>query len=455
MPRTRKQAARQILIAVSVSLGAHVALVLAWMGSSLWGAWPTMPIDVDLVGMRLEDLQELPLGAPAAGDGRSAGSPLPPPAEAATTDQAQRDQQGAAARLAAKRAGRPKPPVTDPDGGAARPRPTSVRSYAPEGSRVTALMRLDRLRDTPYAGLVDALLLHLPDRRDLLEGTDLDLFRDVDALLIATPNPLDYRATLLAIRHHLSDRAVRAALERGARATDRKLAWRTERGRPFAERKAAKGEDPAARDQRLILLAAPHLAIVTPPTYRRLLLGTKGTSPSPPTAGDGGVDGGASASSAAPGANDWATLVGRIDAEDSVLPENAVAMLSLADVFAAHTLRERMNSAPASGAMAIVATLPLPRLVTATLGITPSPFADLDAEFVDEKSAQRWEDEWPGLRHQLLSNPILVLTGFSGIVAHTTLSREAATVHIRVDATTMETVRVLQLLSSQLTAMGR
>ena len=69
---------------------------------------------------------------------------------------------------------------------AAPPKPQSVRSYAPEGSRVTALLRVDRLRDTPYAALVDAMLMRLPDRRDLLEGTDLDLYRDVDALLVAT-----------------------------------------------------------------------------------------------------------------------------------------------------------------------------------------------------------------------------------------------------------------------------
>src|SRR5204862_4648702 len=98
----------------------------------------------------------------------------------------------------------------------ASPRPQSVRSYGPAGSRVTALLRVDRLRDTPYTAAVDALLMRLPDRRDLMQGTDLDLYRDFDALLVATPNPLDPAVTFLAVRHRLSDAALRQELEKGA-----------------------------------------------------------------------------------------------------------------------------------------------------------------------------------------------------------------------------------------------
>ena len=470
MARTRTKAARRFFTAVGVSLGVHAGAVLLWMGSSLWNAWPTGPIDVELTGMRLEDLKDLPLGAPAAGDGRPRASEIPAPIEPATTTEPKDpDKKDEAAEAAKKRVARARPAVTTPDGGAAPPRATSVSSYAPAGSRVTALMRLDRLRDTPYAGLVDALLMHLPDRRDLLEGTGVELFRDVDALLIATPNPLDYTATLLAIRHRLTDGSVRAALERGARATEHKLTWRTERGRPFAERKARQPDAPGARDHRLILLAAPHLAIVTPPGYRRLLLGeAPATTKSnvPPAPPDAGVaagsehappsprDGGASDGGDGAHPDDWATLIGRIDAEDSVMPADASVMLSLTDVFAAHSLREQMATAPQSGPLGILVRLPLPNAVTATLGVTPSPFADIDAEFTDEATARRWEEEWPNLRHQLLSNPLIVLTGFSGLISHTTLGRDGATVHMRVEATEMETIRILQLLSSQLTAMG-
>jgi hypothetical protein len=76
-------------------------------------------------------------------------------------------------------------------------------------------LRLDRLRGTDYAAPVDELLIRLPDRRDFVSGTGLDLFMDFDALLVATPNPLDPSVTFVAVRHHLDDAKVRAALEPG------------------------------------------------------------------------------------------------------------------------------------------------------------------------------------------------------------------------------------------------
>jgi hypothetical protein len=52
---------------------------------------------------------------------------------------------------------------------------------------------------------VDRLLLLLPDRHRLIDGTGLDLYRDFDSLLIATPNPTDDAVTFLAARHHLME----------------------------------------------------------------------------------------------------------------------------------------------------------------------------------------------------------------------------------------------------------
>ena len=273
---------RRIQLAVAASLGFHVLMAALVVGSSLWRGWPAASMDVEITGMRLEDIQDLPLGAPASGTNREAAVIAPPPrAPIVTRVPKVADGPGPAKpKTKPERDHGPTAAESDRDGGAAPPRPTSVRSYAPQGSRVTALLRIDRLRGTVYAPAVDALLLNLPDRRDLLEGTGVDLYRDIDAVLIATPNPLDPRVTFLAARHRLTDGAMRAALERGARATNRKLSWRTERGRPFAERRptgsgateAPSKPDPK-RDYRLILLAAPNLVVVTPPAYRSLILG--------------------------------------------------------------------------------------------------------------------------------------------------------------------------------------
>ena len=287
--------------------------------------------------------------------------------------------------------------------------------------------------------------------------------------------------TLRGLRYPLTDAEMRTALQRGARATGRELLWRTERGRPFAERRSvgAAASSSAGRDVRLILLAAPHLVVVTPPAYRGVILRSRpprraggaaenfdGGAPDG-KAGSGGTGGG-DGNGADPENNDsWAGLLGRIDAEDSVMPNDAVAMLSVVDLFSARGAQSavgvgagrrgsvdgeaRGGEDRASGAT--VFGLPVPRVLTATLGVAPQPFATIDAELEVEADAIRWEREWPGLRQKLLTNPLVVLTGFSGLVARATLERTAAVVRLRIDATELETTRLLQLAASQLSAL--
>jgi hypothetical protein len=455
------KAARRVGLAIGLSVGAHAVALALIVGTSLIGSWPSVPVEVDITSMKVEEPKDLPLGGPAAGD-RRRGSEAPPPASPPPVVA----PQGEGPKKRASRP-KPKPPAPEladhaPDGGAAPPRPQSVRSYAPEGSRVTALLRVDRLRDTPYAALVDAMLMRLPDRRDLLEGTDIDLYRDVDALLVATPNPIDPTVTFLAVRHHLTDSALRAALDKGARATGRKLAWRTERGRPFAERRAsAADQNYLRRDERLILLATPRLAVVAPPAYRTLILqGRPATRPS--GAGGAGDAGGAAGSSGRVDEHaDWAALIRRIDAQDSVMPANAVAMLSVEGLFSPRATGPRPvpgtrgsddDGAPFPATR--VYGLPLPAVVTATLGISPQPFADIDGTFEREGDAAAWEAEWPALRHKLTTNPLVVLTGFSGLLGRIGVSRAGASIHVRIDATEMELVRILQLLATQAFPLG-
>ena len=341
----------RLSLAVALSVGAHAAALAVALGSSLIGAWPAAPVEIEITGTKAEDVTDLPLGSAAAPP-----PPAPPPPAAVA-------EPGPPPPRRREPKPRPAEETATPEESTpvAPPRPQSVRSYGPAGSRVTALLRLDRLRGTPYASSVDALLLRLPDRRDLLEGTSLDLYRDLDALLVATPNPLDPAVTFLAVRHRLTDGALREALERGAHATGRTLKWRTERGRPFAERLPAAGQEGGPgwrrRDERLILLAAPKLAVVTPPAYRSLILrGGAAVRPAragkDDRAGQGGAGAGAaSETSAAVGAGgasgadqaaagpardehaDWAALVRRIDAEDSIMPRDAVVMFSAEDIF--------------------------------------------------------------------------------------------------------------------------
>ena len=93
-------------------------------------------------------------------------------------------------------------------------------------------------------------------------------------------------------------------------------------------------------------------------------------------------------------------------------------------------------------------------MLTATLGITPEPFSNADFTFFEESDAARWEGAWPDLRQKLRSNPLVVLTGFSGLLGRITLEREGPVLHVHIQATEMELVRLLQLLATQLFPLG-
>ena len=424
---------RRWSLGLALSVALHGLLAGGLIGWSwLRGSAPGR-IDIDITGMRLEDLKDLPLGAPPAAAPKRAR----PRVVASAPSSAQRE--GTLATREEHVTPRPGDADGDDEGGG--PGATDLGQLGPEGSRFTMLLRVDRLKGTPYAAPVDALLMHMPDRRDLLEGTGLSFYDDLEALLIATPNPLDYTVTFLAARHHVSDAAMRAAVDRGARATGRVVAWRNEGGRPWGERRARAGvTPPATRDARLIVLPASGLIVVTPPAYRALLLARQPSAPRGESdAGAAAPDGGAPDASAP--SPSWTSLLRRIDAENGLLPANAVAMASAVDLF------KRRANAPL---VFLGVELELPRALAVVLGIQPEPFLEITATFADEAGARRWEATWPGLQRKLRTNPYVVLGGLAPLVARLTSTREGAAVRLRLTASEDETVRLLQLAASAL-----
>jgi hypothetical protein len=433
---------RRWSLGLALSIALHLAAAGGLMGWAFLRDSAPRAVDIDLTGMHLEDLKDLPLGAPAPGE--QAAKPRPRVRAPAVTR-----PEGSLASRAEKdppRAG-DDDATAEEEGGA--PRVTDLRQLGPEGSRFTMLLRVDRLKGTPFAAPVDALLMRMPDRRDLLEGTGLELYDDFDALLVSTPNPLDYTVTFLAARHHLSDAAMRAAVDRGARATGREMAWRTEGKRPWGERRARKtppGSTPlATRDERIIVLPANGLVVVTPPTYRALLLARPRAAAADGGAGaDGGGADAAALDAGAPSPS-WSALLRRIDAEDGLLGPDAVAMVTAVDLF-----RRAVGGHTAVMGVAI----DIPRAVTAVVGKNPEPYLDLTAEFEDEAAARRWEAAWPVLQRKLRTNPYVVLGGLASIVGRVTSTREGATAKLRLEASTEETVRLLQLAGSALGGGG-
>ncbi|HVV48453.1 MAG TPA: hypothetical protein VHO06_02240 [Polyangia bacterium] len=412
---------RRWSLALGLSVLVHLALIGAGLGLGVHRF--TGPVDIEITGLKIDEVKDLPLGGPAAGHGA-----------AHTARRAHHHAPPAEGTLAAKPDARERPGQAKGAEEDQGPAPTSdLTAYGPKGSRLTVLVRLDRLRGTDYVPAVDALLARLPDRRDLLEGTDLDLFQSFDALLIATPHPLDPTVTFLAARHHLDDGQLRAALTRGAKATDRVLVWRTEGGRPVGERHPRRGLPPGtwSRDDRLIVLPAPGLAIVTPPAYRALLM-----APHPAAApADGGAPDAGASDGGAPAGIDWATMLGRINAEEGLMPEDGAVMVSAVDIF---------KSNGQGGVPPLLYGMEVPGAASAVLGLDDEgTFLDLDGRFPTEGPARHWEEQWPVIRQKLAGNPLVLLGGFSPLIAHATLTRDGPAIHLHVAATHEETQRLL------------
>ena len=441
------------LYALALSLALHVTAAGVMVLSSVWQGWRlTKNVDIELVSTKVEELKELPLGPP------------PPPRASPAARRRARAKARAASegvQVAAQDGGADASPDGSPgDGGApdagpgapgradaGGPRPRDLRDYGPEGSRLTALLRLDRLRESPQAAatiaVVDQLLRRLPDRRRLIDGTGLDLYRDFEALLIATPNPLDDAVTFLAVRHRLSDENLMAALARGAEAAGRPLTFRTEGGRPVGVRspRRAPGTDGGIvveRDDRLLILPQPGLAIIAPPAYAALLLPDR----APPS-------GGAADAGARPEVTPeerWRSLVARIDAEDGALPDGAVLMMTASNLLSSGG-RRRPGRAPAPELTA-PGGLTLPPYATVVVGTAPRPFLEATAEFARTADAIAWENRWPGLKQTLLGSPLLLLSGFSSIVARTEATRDDAAFILRTTASQEEMRRVLATIAN-------
>jgi len=418
-------------IAVVASVVAHLGMVALALG--LGGSGFSLPVEVEVAHMRLEEINDLPRGGPDSGERERAQARARSRSRGAQSP----DEGGTLASRAGKDERTNDSPETEDDAG---PAPTSdLGAYGPAGSRLTVLMRLDRLRGTDYAAPVDELLMRLPDRRDLLGGAGANLFNDFDALLVATPNPLDPSATFVAARHHMDEAKLRSVLNQGARATDHALSWRTRGGRPIAERRARAGGDPDGRDDRLILLATPRLAVVTSPVYVKLLLAPTAKPAQASADADGGVVAEPSPETAKPA---WGSLLARLDAEEGLMPPDGAVMVNVVDM-----LKSR---APAPGEPPVFYGMEVPASMNAVIGIADGPFLDVVGEFKAEEPARHWEAQWPTLQRKLRTNPYVMGGGFSGIVAKAKLERDGSRVRIHLAVTHDEALRILAVAQTLL-----
>ena len=458
---------RLTLLAFALSLAVHAIFVVTAVAIAAWrGLTLVPPIQIATIAI---DVKELPLGGgrvPRAkvedeGPPRAARRPKSVHVRASHEGVAVTPAPDGGAVDASANAGKVAHDAGDEaDGG--RRRPGDLRNYGPEGSRLTALLRLDRLRASSvgasYLAAIDQLLVLLPDRRRLLDGTGLDLYRDFDALLIATPEPHNDKVTFLAARHHLRDAILRAALDRGAAATGHTIEWRTQDGRPVGVRRPhapAPGETASLdSDDRILVLPQPSLAVMAPPAYAEQLMGRPARKAA--HAGDAGIiDGGTADASPAPAGKSraritWRELVSRIDAEDSALPEDAVFMITAANLIVlpgpspvVPGTRGAVDDVPEMGPYG-----PTPQVVTLVAGIDPEPYLELVGTFANEAEARACEGSFPSWRRRLMLNPVLVLAGFAPLLDRVELSREEQTLFLRASTTAEELQRLLAVATN-------
>jgi len=470
---------RRIWLALTVSLAVHLLVVAIAVGVGVWRALSLVPA-FKVQSISIDVVKDLPLGAPPE---QQAGTEDEPPARAPRPRH----------RVAASRDGVSVPsspdaavpePRTDAatsvrphDGGGGggidggRSRPGDLRENGPEGSRLIALLRLDRLRasagsETTIAA-IDQLLQLLPDRRRLVEGTGLDLYRDFDSLLIATPNPTDDAVTFLAVRHHLTDTALKSGLDRGAKAAHRPIEWQTIGGRPVGIRRQPAGTPQGLdRDDRILALPQTSLAIMATAAYAAQLLDIDSLArPS----GASSIDGGAPDAQAAsgpqrkPGARSrWPSIAARIEAEESAVPDEAAFMMMGTGLVAqaggvtgyvsppARGANDDMPPQPVGGELG-----PVPQVMTLLVGVE-SPFIEVIAEFKSAAETDRWEHDLPAWRRKALTNPVIILSGFASLIGRSELSRDGNTLRLRAGTSTEELQRLLNLIANLTrSALGR
>jgi hypothetical protein len=285
------------VLAITLSFAAHVALAI-FIGRTF--EMPELdiqfqvPVDVEL-GMT-EEVAAAPV-------------PEPPPAEPAPTDPAPRKKPKReaavdaglhdasaedAGSIADAQAEAGAEPALGDSGASDASTPTAplvladagpVGARLPPGAQIALRVDMTRIRESPVAEDVRALVAAIPDWKALLDGSGIDPVTQLERLLIMTPN-LQREKVALAGRYiggrEVVDAAVRALADaRGVQAT-----WQTKRGiaiAPWANADAT---------PRVIALIGPtHFTISREQDLERVLAiaaarAQKGRAKGGPSAGD-------------------------------------------------------------------------------------------------------------------------------------------------------------------------
>lgn len=188
------------------------------------------------------------------------------------------------AMAASSRDGGVEEPGADTDAGVI----TLPKAHLPVGAQIALWLDIVQIRNSPLAANVEALLDATPDWQALLRGSGIEPIRDLDRLLVASPN-LDRSRWVMAGKHHHSDEWTRTTVERMAAEHGERAAWQERDGIPVA---------PWYHDDdtpRLVGILGPHHFVISRPrdlprvlssAHRLSIAGANAKSGIPQTSGE-------------------------------------------------------------------------------------------------------------------------------------------------------------------------
>lgn len=405
-PSQREPAPRWLLsLAVALSLLLHAAAAFV----SLVVLRPPeldiefeLPMDVELGTADAIDVAEAPSPAPtepaAAAKPGSAG---PGAGDASVVDGGVAHDAGgvdaAASDAAVADAASSKPRQRDAGAAVASvSADAGAAARVPPGAQIALRVDMGRIRKSPVAADVRALLAAIPDWKALLDGSGIDPIEQVDRLLIATPN-LQRDKIVLAGRYLGGEQVVRDAVQRLATSKGVAADWRRQGNvlvAPWAN---------ADQTERVIALVGPqHFTISRAEDLPRVL---------------------AIAAARAERAKKGARKPPQQHPADALLSMDDGEGMSLEVEGAAQFVRRGRRGIPE-------------RL---RLSALERPGERLDVlgtfTYLDAATAEDARDYWVALRDRYASNALVSLLGLSAPLSGATVERSETELHIKLSLT--------------------
>ena len=107
----------------------------------------------------------------------------------------------------------------------------NLHVLAPGNARLIVLIRNDRVLGSAFENSVRKLFMAFPDYKMTLGASQIDPVRDLNAMLIATANPMYLAETFLVVSHNLPVEALKKYISASFPV---KIDWKTHNGHPIA-----------------------------------------------------------------------------------------------------------------------------------------------------------------------------------------------------------------------------